>query len=112
MLKEYLLSLDLDEQFGEETPLSIPNELPEKFQNLLKRESYIKKLWNNKGKTGAADLSRSGYDFSIARECIKQGITDINKLITILALRPEGAFQKSGKGEQYLKRTVGKAIYR
>ena len=77
-----------------------------------KRLLIDKKLWNNEGKTETADVSRTGYDFSLVKVCIKKGITDINDLVAILTLRPRGAFQGSGKDEQYIMRTIGNALYK
>jgi predicted DNA-binding protein len=112
VLRDYLLSLEIDEELDEETSLDVVVELPEKFKLLLGNNSFIQGLWNNEGKKETSDDSRSGYDFTLVKECIKQGITDINDLIAILSLRPEGAFQKSGKNKEYIKRTVGNAIYK
>ena len=110
VLKEYLLSLDITETVRGGILLPIPDSMPEKFSTLLEHDTRIQKLWNNEGKIETADVSRTGYDFSLARECIKRGITDINDLVSILALRPEGAYQKSGKGDKYLRLTIANAI--
>jgi len=111
VLKEYLLSLDLSEPISS-ISLQIPDTLPEKFEALLTADPHIQKLWNNEGKGGSSDLSRSGYDFSLAKECIRNGITDINDLTAILMIRPEGAVRKSGKNELYVRRTIGNALYK
>jgi len=110
VFKEYLLSLDISEPLGNEISMPLPDTIPDKFKELLEHDKLIQKLWNNEGKTETADVSRSGYDFSLAKTCIKKGITDINDLVSILALRPEGAYQKSGKGDRYLRLTIANAI--
>lgn len=111
VLKEYLLSLDISEP-ATTFQISVPDELPSNFKQLLESDKLIQQLWNNEGKTESADVSRSGYDFSLTKECIKKGITDIADLIAVLALRPEGAYRKSGKNEQYIRRTIGNAIFK
>lgn len=112
VLKEYILSLDTTQSLEKEISFNIPDRLPEKFENLLNTDTYIKKLWNNEGKTEIKDVSRTGYDFSLVKECIRRGITDINDLSAILALRPEGAYQKSSKNGDYIRRTIGNALYK
>ena len=111
-LREYLLSLPLTDPPGTGISIRIPEKLPDTFKNLLSNDSVIQGLWNNKGKGAIGDISSTGYDFSLAKECIQRGITDINDLFAILALRPEGAFQKSGKNEHYIRRTIGNAVFR
>jgi len=110
VLKEYLLSLDLNEPAGEPALITIPTDLPLEFKALLEKDPVIQKLWNNEGKTETSDTSRSGYDYSITKAAMKKGITNIDTLSAILALRPEGACQKSGKGEHYIRRTIANAI--
>lgn len=112
VLRESLLSLDIDETIESDIVLVIPDGLPENFIQLLDQDPTIQNLWNNRGKIVTLDISRSGYDFTLIKECIKKGITDINELSAILALRPEGAVQKSGKNEQYIKRTIGNALFK
>ncbi len=89
VLREYLLSVDLTEPVFDGVSLTISDTLPAKCQNLLRTDSYIQKLWNNEAKAAMADVSRTGCDLSLIKECINKGITDINDLVTILALRPE-----------------------
>ena len=109
VLKEYLLSLEPDVE-KPAADISVPKKLPEEFRGLLERDLLIRKLWNNEGKLKTLDGSRSGYDFSLVKACLKKGITDIKALSAIIILRPEGAFQKSGKNLSYVKRTIANAI--
>jgi hypothetical protein len=55
-------------------------------------------------------IPRTGYDFSLVKECMQKGITDVVVLATFLKLRPEGAVQKSGKGDSYMRLTIANAI--
>jgi hypothetical protein len=106
-LKEYLLNLTIEEKCV--SPICLPGEIPENFKILLKQNRYVKELWEGTGKTDG-DTSNSGYDFSLIKKCIKEGVTDINDLAAILALRPKGAVQMSGKGNQYIRLTIANAI--
>lgn len=111
VLREYLFSLDMTDHGVTDIPILAPESLSKTFRDLLHNDNLVKQLWNNQGKDETADVSRSGYDFSLTRLCIKKGITDINDLAAILTLRPLGAVRKSGKGEKYVLRTIGKALY-
>jgi hypothetical protein len=106
-LKEHLLSLDLEKRVV--SPLHAPDELPETFKALLKENSYVKNLWNGEGKT-EGDTSPSGYDFSLVKKCLNEGITDIMDLAAILKLRPKGDVQTKSKGDQYVRLTIANAI--
>ena len=55
-------------------------------------------------------MSRSGYDYSLVRECLSRGITDVKELAVILALRPAVPVRQGDKGEQYIRTTVAKAV--
>jgi hypothetical protein len=106
-LRAYLLSLDIEQQ--DDSPVMMPEELPPRFEALLTKNRDIKNLWDGTGKT-QGDTSNSGYDYSLIRRCMYQGLTDIRDLGAILALRPNGAVQRSGKGDQYIKTTIANAI--
>ncbi len=106
-LRDHLLNLSLEAR--EDAPVKIPEALPEEFERLLGRDEEVRQLWQGTGKTGG-DTSNTGYDFSLIKKCINRGITDINHLTTILALRPSGAVRMSGKGMQYIKLTIANAI--
>ena len=43
---------------------------------------------------------------------LRLGYTNLDELASILALRPEGAVQKSAKGQAYLRRTIENALAR
>lgn len=62
-----------------------------------------------RGKT-TGDLSRTGYDYSLLRECLARGITDVRELAAVLALRPGGSVKDGSKGEQYIRATIAKVI--
>ena len=106
-LRDYLLSLDMEQR--DEQPAMLPERLPQNFEALLTKNSDIKDLWDGIGKK-EGDISNSGYDYSLIRRCMRQGITDIRDLGAILALRPKGAVQQSQKGEKYIKTTIANAI--
>ena len=121
-LREYLLSMSIDEAqklpipqdskvpvFGPQL-INVHDELPPLFQNLLQRDEKLRNYWNGNGKVNG-DGSRSGYDYSIARRIIALGYRNLDDLATVLFVRPEGAVRKSGKGEDYVRRTLSKAIH-
>ena len=112
VFREYLLSIDISTRYDTKIPFTIPDELPKNFIYLLENDLYIQRLWNNEGKSELTDTSRTGYDYSLIIACIERGITDIKYLFAILVLRPEGAFMKSGKNEQYIRRTIANAIFK
>jgi hypothetical protein len=106
-LRDYLLSMDVEP--ANDALVVCDGELPQKFIDLLEAKDYMKDLWEGTGKT-EGDTSESGYDFSLMRQCLKNGITDICDLRSILELRPNGSVQQSGKGDQYIKATIANAI--
>ena len=67
-------------------------------------------LWNAKGKPANRDTTRTGYDYSLIKRLLWRGYKDLDDLATVLALRPEGAVRKSGKGDQYIRRTIANAL--
>lgn len=108
-LRDYLICLEISESKKPSINMQISDSLPIKFLKLLESNQLMQDLWNGTGKTDG-DLSSSGYDFSIVKYCLKKGITDVSDLASILAKRPNGAFQKRNKGRDYIKRTISKAI--
>ena len=70
------------------------------------------KLWAGKGKPEETDRSRTGFDYSLVRRLLYMGHRNIDELGAVLALRPEGAVKKSGKDEQYIRRTIANALIR
>ena len=106
-LREHLLNLSLEAK--EDTPVKIPEALPDEFERLLRHDEEVRQLWHGTGKTGG-DTSNTGYDFSLMKKCINRGMTDIRDLTAILALRPKGGVRMSGKGMQYVKLTIANAI--
>ena len=47
---------------------------------------------------------------SLLHACVKRGIKDEQELATILAFREDGAVRGSGKGGNYIRKTVRKAL--
>ena len=109
VLRDYLIGLEIKESDEAPSGTLKYGDIPNSFQNLLKKNKLVNNLWEGTGKT-EGDLSNSGYDFSLIRFCIKEGITDINDLASILARRPKGAYLSSGKGESYIKQTISSAV--
>lgn len=113
-LRDYLLGLalpDLDRSAScDGAMLNISQSLPASFSALLERDEEARALWVGEGKPDTADVSRSGYDFSLACHLFSLGYRNVDELATVLALRPGGAFQQSGKGEFYLRRTIANAL--
>ncbi|MBW2067113.1 MAG: hypothetical protein JRJ03_19570 [Deltaproteobacteria bacterium] len=112
-LREHLLSLDVirTARTGGLDSAGTGNirQLPEGFARLLEEDERIRNLWLGKGKE-TGDLTRSGYDYSLLRECLARGITDVRELAAILALRPGGSVRDGPKGEQYIRVTIAKAV--
>ncbi|MEW6664165.1 MAG: hypothetical protein AB1512_02945 [Thermodesulfobacteriota bacterium] len=109
-LREHLLSLEVEECEGPGGVMAaVPGELPEGFSRLLESDGRVRSLWQGQGKA-AGDLSRSGYDYSLVRECMARGITDVVDLAAILALRPGGSVQEGHKGGQYIRATIARAV--
>ena len=114
-LLEYLLSLQVESNAqksrGKRGELRIKTyeSLPPVFLEMLEKDTELAKLWNGTGKE-SGDTSRSGYDMSLLHSCIRHGITDVKALATILALRENGAVRGSGKGDEYIRLTVMKAL--
>jgi hypothetical protein len=109
-LRTYLLGLESREERKIALRLDA-GELPPWFETVLQKDARTRELWSGAGKL-AGDTSRSGYDYSLVLRLMGLGHTDICDLATILALRPEGAVQKSGKGDSYIRHTIANAILR
>lgn len=110
-LRDYLLKMEIHQSESELlSVLKTSGELPLWFQNLLAMDSRIKELWEGYGKPQDTDTTGSGYDFSLAKYLLNLGYQNIGELATILALRPEGAVRKSGKGDGYIRRTIANAL--
>jgi len=114
-LLEYLLSLPIEQSKlpkGSQSkglPITTYDSLPMEFSKMIENNLEIARLWEGTGKN-SGDSSRSGYDMSLLHACIKQGITDPRDLATILALRDNGGVKSSGKGDDYIRVTVMKAL--
>ena len=91
--------------------LSFPfiGHVPNSFNRIWKDNPAIQRLWNNDGEL-SRDIEKA--DLLLIKESIRNNITDIKDLYAILIMKPEGAFQKHGKGDSYLRRTIGKAVYK
>ncbi len=113
-LLEHLLALPVDAYERNERKkkgllVSTGDSLPVKFQEMLEENAELANLWRGSGKKNG-DTSRSGYDMSLMHACVKHGITDIKELATILALRESGSVRGNGKGDDYIRQTVIKAL--
>lgn len=108
-LRAYLLGLEPQQERN--IALRTSGELPPWFETVLQRDARTRELWSGSGKL-AGDTSRSGYDYSLVLRLMGLGYTDISDLATVLALRPEGAVQKSGKGDSYIRHTIANVILR
>lgn len=86
--------------------------MPERFTNLLAKDPYLAQCWKCEGKPDHTDTTRSGYDFALTKRALQLGITDLNELAAILALRPQGSVRVGGKGEDYIRRTIAAALTR
>ena len=109
-LRDYLLSLELGEQRAAPIDLPVDDQLPAWFNPLLARDAELALLWCGEGKPVHTDTTRSGFDFSIARRLLRLGYTDVADLATVLAHRPDGSVKNSGKGEDYIRRTIASAL--
>lgn len=120
-LTNYLITMDMSQkefpanslkpQFGGEI-VRVADELPQMFKTMYRQDKRLQELWDGIGKPTNSDLSRSGYDFSVMRRLIVNGVRDVDDLATILANRPDGAVRNSGKGEDYIRRTIANALAR
>ena len=115
-LRDYLLSMPMEvreEHFKPmygATTLVVYDQVPPIFGSLLQRDKRLRDLWEGRGKSKNMDTSGSGYDLSLVRRAMILGIQDISMLATILAHRPNGSVKNNGKGEEYLRRTIAKAL--
>ena len=114
-LLEHLLSLPVEQNKGQKSlsksgfPISTYDSLTDNFIQLMKAQPDIAELWDGSGKN-SGDTSRSGYDMSLMHACVRNGITDVRELATILALRDNGGVRHNGKGDDYIRTTVMKAL--
>lgn len=109
-LQNHLLDLQLPEQPSGRQVVVPRVELPSWFEALLEHDVVLRQLWRGTGKSPNTDTTRTGYDYSLTKGLLCRGYKDIDELATILALRPEGAVRKSGKGDQYISRTIANAL--
>ena len=90
--------------------LTVYDRPPVVFEALLERDAKLRDLWLGRSKPEGSDTSGSGYDISLIRRCLILGVHNVSELATILALRPNGSVQGSGKGEVYIRRTIAAAL--
>lgn len=115
VLLDYLLSLTVEhtqparKPGGDKLPVKTYEKLPPGFLEMVEKDTELASLWSGTGKN-SGDTSKSGYDMSLIHACIRRGITDVKALATILALREDGAVKGSGKGDEYIRLTVVKAL--
>lgn len=83
----------------------IPNEVPEHFSELLKRNPKLRKTWEGK-RPDLDDQTRSGYDMALANLLVGNGFSD-EEIAAVLKEFPHG---KGPDGSlHYLSRTIQKA---
>lgn len=109
-LRDALLEMELLEGGPEDgLDLEAAKDLPASFSRLLESDRKVRLFWMGQGKV-VGDLSSSGYDYSLLKECLAKGITDVKELAAIIALRPGGSVSNGTKGEQYVRHTISKAV--
>jgi hypothetical protein len=91
-------------------PLTITDNLPTWFTDLLNCDDRLQQLWRGVGKPAGMDQSSTGYDFTIARYLIRHGHNDPDELGTILTLRPDASVRRHSKGSAYVARTIQNAL--
>jgi hypothetical protein len=109
-LRDYLLRMEVAQPHLGGLTLMSAEGLPRWFSSLLEIDSRLNELWSGRGKSDGTDMSRTGFDYSLIKRLLNLGYRNIDDLCTILALRPEGAVQKSGKGRQYVLKTIANAL--
>jgi hypothetical protein len=110
-LREYLLSLPSRPPTTTTGAVAVVpgGALPSWFTELLVVDGVVRNLWNGTGKPSGTDVSRSGYDYSLACHLITAGHSSPDELGTILSLRPGGGAHKR---VSYVSRTVNNALRR
>lgn len=115
--REYLLNMEFSTVHqsiargtGGGLELAIGSELPSSFQMLLEKDRRLEELYAGQGKIDGSDVSGSGYDYSLVRRMLQLGYTDVQEIASVLAVRPNGSVQNSGKGEEYIRRTIANAL--
>ena len=111
-LSDHLLSLKPHPTASPSTLVRTEQDVPEWFRRLIEKEGVLRDLWEGTGKPEHTDTSRSGYDFSLIRQLMRRGHTNLQDLATILANRPSGCVQQRDKGDAYIWRTIANALTR
>ena len=98
--------LDVNVSSSNAEPLGpIPDEVPEHFGELLKRNAKLSNTWEGK-RPDLDDQTRSGYDMALANHLIGNGFSD-EEIAAVLREFPHG---KGLEGSpHYLKQTIQKA---
>ena len=91
---------------------TIGNTVPDWFEQLLISDEVLRKYYEGTGKEEGTDTSGSGYDFAVMSRLRELGQTNqtIDDLATVIATRPNGSVQNSGKGHAYIARTIASAL--
>lgn len=117
-LRTYLLGMKLEQRIpanSSMTPAFGPrlvnpaDDLHEVVRSLIRLDRRLNDYWHNRGKL-SGDTSCSGYDFAVVRRLKTLGVGDIDVLATAIVIRPLGAVRQSGKGEDYVRRTIANAL--
>jgi len=109
-LREFLLGMKTLESSISGYVFSTNNGLPPLFLKMLQQDAKLKQLWDGEGKQDGYDQSASGYDFSLVKRLFELGFRNLDEIASIVANRPSGSVQKSGKSEEYVRRTIANAL--
>jgi len=114
-MRNYLLSMTLKpselekKTMHKDVVIDVQKKLPRWFEMLIADDKRIHDLWWGRGKA-KGDISASGYDHTLTRTLMGRGHKNLDDLATILAKRPLGSVQKSGKDQQYIQRTIANVL--
>lgn len=88
--------------------------LSPRVRDLLQRNKKVRDAFLGVGKSEVGkggkrlDTSSSGYDYTLACELAKAGVTDFDEIAAALTFRPDG--HARSKGAAYARRTAEKAV--
>jgi hypothetical protein len=85
---------------------AIENQLPEKFNQLIKNDECLSIHWDAPNRNDDA----SAHDWRLGMLCLDNGISDPNELATIISLNPYGKIKKKGRDDGYIRVTVSELL--
>ncbi len=109
-LRKFLLGMKMPEPSMNSYVFSIGNELPPLFRKMLQQDARLRRLWDGEGKQDGYDQSASGYDFSLVKKLLQLGFRNLDEIASIVSNRPNSSVQKSGKSEEYVRRTIANVL--